>query len=171
MKFFLMLIFVLSSCSNISPLQSKYPMKLLSNDHGILTEEDMYDKGFQVKIEEFGTEPSSEPRWICFETINFKSKCIDVGYSEELKENSADLDFVVKQEGKELRLDFNSIVSNDTCEEHRSTWKKIMTGEKYFCVSATMLAIDQKDANKISGFFRRLKTKKGCDSWFEGDCK
>lgn len=115
-------------------------MKLLSDDYGILTEEDMHDKGFQVKIGELGAE--------------LESKCINVSYSEELKENSADLDFVVRREGRELRLDFNSITSNNACEEHRSAWKKIM-----------------KDANKISGFFHRLKTKKGCDSWFEGDCK
>lgn len=141
MKFFLILILVLSSCSNISFLQTKYPMKLLSNDYGILSEEDMYDKGFQVPIGEFGTEPSSEPRWICFESIKFESKCINVGYSEELKENSGDLDLVVKQEGKEFRLDFNAVISNSTCEEHRSAWKKIMKDEECFCLSATLLAI------------------------------
>ncbi len=46
-----------------------------------------------------------------------------------------------------------------------------MFDEKYFCLSATLLAIDKNDLNKISVFFHRLKTKKGCDSWFDGDCK
>ena len=121
MKFILILVISLSSCTNISSLQNKYSKKLLSNDYEILTEVDMHDKDFKANLGEFNTVPSSEPRWICFESKNFESKCINVGYIEELKENSGDLEMVIKQGGKELRLDFNSIVSKNTCEEHRST--------------------------------------------------
>lgn len=171
MKILLSFLLILSSCTYKKSLQTMYPMKLLSDDTGILTEADMHDNGFHENIGEFSTEPSSGPRWICFESKSFFSKCINASYNEKFNADSGELDMIIKQKGKEYRLVFNSVVSNNTCEEHRSAWTKIMSDEKYFCLSATFLAIDKKDPSKITGFFNRLKTKKGCDSWFVGDCK
>jgi hypothetical protein len=142
----------------------------LSDEFGILTEEDMHDKGFLEDIGKLGTEPTSAPRWICFETKNFSSKCINISYSEKFNADSGDLEMIINQDKKEFRLGFDSIISNETCEEHRTAWMKIMKDEKYFCLSSTLLAIDEKDSNKITGFFYKLKTKKGCDSWFVGSC-
>jgi hypothetical protein len=170
MKYLFIFLLILSGCENKKSLQSKYPLKLLSDDYGILKESDMHDKGFLEDIGEFSTEPSSAPRWICFDVKDFTSKCINVSYSEKFNTNSGDLDMVVKHVRKEYRFSFNSIVSNEICEEHRAEWKKVMDGEKYFCLSSTLLAIDKRDSNKISGIFYRLKTKKGCDSWFVDHC-
>jgi len=170
MKLFFLLIsiFFLHSCKKESSLHSKYPEAVVSDDYGILTESDVS----QVKeIGEFNTEPSSLPRWICFESKNFKAKCINADYNDSLKFITGDLDLNVNENGKELHLDFNAVIANSACEEHLSSWKKLLSDEKYFCLSATLLAIDKSDPRKISGLFHQLKTKKGCDSWFVNDCK
>jgi hypothetical protein len=167
LSFFVLIFFAFSCTKNIS-LQYKYPNEVLSDDYGILNELNLT----KIKdIGEFNSEPSSIPRWICFESKNFHAQCVNTDYDENLKFVTGDLDLNVKENGKEIHLDFNAVIAKSVCEEHLKTWRKIMTDEKYFCLAANYLATNKMNPNKMTGFFHLLKTKKGCDSWFIGDCK
>lgn len=165
-------IFFLFSCTNKTTLHEKFPDKLLSDDHGILRKEDLIDKRDVLPLGALGIDSNPASRWHCFESINLKSKCIKSDQKvEELNDYAADFEMSIVENGKKYDYNFRGLISFERCEEHRSTWKKLMEGEKYFCVSGALLKIDSKDKNRIFGFFDRLKTNKGCDSWFNGDCK
>lgn len=165
-------IFFLFSCTKNNTLHERYPDKLLSDDHGILRKEDLIDKRDVLPLMALGIDSNPASRWHCFESINLNSKCIKSDNKvKELNDYAADFEMSIDENGKKYEYYFRGLISFEGCEEHRSTWKKLMEGEKYFCVSGTLLKIDSKDQNKISGAFDRLKTKKGCDSWFIGDCK
>ena len=174
MKLFLLLIcisvFLSISCTKRNSLQDKFPNKLLSNDYGILSEQDLVDKRDVLPLDSLGIHSNPAPRWICFESENLISKCIKSEEKvEELNNYASDFEMTINEAGKQYEYFFRSLISYEGCEEHRTKWKKLIEGEKYFCISGSMMSVENK--TKITGAFHKFKTKKGCDAWFYKDCK
>lgn len=163
---------LLISCVGKKSLHEKFPEELLTEDFGILTQKDLFNKTYVYPIGKLDTQSSPAPRWFCFENKEniFKAKCIPTGKNEEIGEIGSELEMKLKSDEKVIEYYFDRNISHEVCEEHRLAWKKIMEGEKYFCVSARLMEVDTKNTNKIQGAFDKLKTKKGCDSLFIGQC-
>lgn len=171
----LFLLFTVFSCAKKNSLHEKFPEVLLTDDFGILTEKDLFDKAYTYPIGKLDTHPSPAPRWFCFDTEASKLnvKCISSGDKiEGTDEYLSDLEMSVESSGKRIKYDFGfSTISYYACEEHRLAWEKIIKDERSFCVAARLMEVDSKDSNRISGTFHMFKTKKGCDSLFLDDCK
>ena len=67
-------------------------------------------------------------------------------------------------------------VSLEVCFEMVKLWHSLTAKEAYVCVSGQYIGTEEKVIRGKRQFGRawiydKLKTKKGCASWFEGDCQ
>jgi hypothetical protein len=59
-----------------------------------------------------------------------------------------------------------------TYEDRFNLWLKLMKNEKYVCLLGDFVYREEKTKGVVSQHwvFEKIKTKKGCDSYFAGDC-
>jgi hypothetical protein len=63
-------------------------------------------------------------------------------------------------------------VGVSSCARYRSDWLRISEGEKYACLSGPYNDQEENSGGKTSSYwvFDKVKTRKGCVSYFEGEC-
>ena len=160
--------------------QEKYPKVLLTQDYGILSQDDLVAYNRDVKPVIFSGELGKDySYWQCFPRANVTITLRDKGYSSEdigNFENYGDL--------------FISIWSHDSVSNEYSMrrpwaideeevifkkWQKLMKNEKYVCLAGSMGRAENKTKNnkphiKYVWIFEKIKNLKGCDSYFTGQC-
>lgn len=58
-----------------------------------------------------------------------------------------------------------------SCRFYQKDWQKLTKNEEYICVSGAEAGKEIKDAKTMwVWIFGRYKTRKGCDSYFNGEC-
>jgi hypothetical protein len=60
----------------------------------------------------------------------------------------------------------------ESCPLYERDWRKLTQDEKYICISGASASIETENhKKKWVWIFGRYKTKKGCDSYFDGACE
>jgi hypothetical protein len=161
-------------------LGQKYPYSILTNDYGILNEMDL-------NTHKDGTNPPPFlPKegfgyiyWQCFPRDYLSINLEDLGYSSEdigWNENYGDLKITVSNKtGTSHEYVMRRSWTVSGYEKRFDLWIKLMKGEKYVCLAGRF--INRKDKVEhgkkhhiYSWVFEKLKTKKGCDSYFDDEC-
>ncbi len=158
-------------------LKKKYPYTVLTDDHDILTAVDLnshLDGVFPPT--EFPSGKHFFLYWQCFPRKDIRISLRDIGYSSNhLDENDSELtieaytESAIHQYG--MRRDWP--VSGN--EENFNRYQKIMRGQKYICVDGTYFfykdtVTDGKKTRIYYWTFEKMKTTKGCESYFVGGC-
>ncbi len=153
--------------------KSDFPLALLTNDFGILSAEDLmisYCWGESTDYKK--THPSSTspfPAWQCFETKNVKVICSgnEIDYSEMRRYSL----LVVKTNLNGVYSEFlgRKPWALEGCAATRDEMKRLMKNEKFVCVSGS--GLHSSSSGIHFWVFDRIKTKKGCESYFQGDCE
>lgn len=176
MKFFL--IFFLLIVSNIllaeSSLQKKYPDGLLTDDFGILKEEDLlYDiqKGNPRKYE-IEQDQAGYYRWQCFPVKNIKLNYStwrenDPQGASGIITNLYDFDLSIKGGFYSHIYYGRRAVNYYSFWKFYKEWKRTTKGEKYVCLNGE--PHEPKGKEKY-WFWNKIKTKKRCMSLFSGKC-
>lgn len=154
--------------------QKKYPYVLLSNDYGILNENDLGDFSWGFKRHPFNPKDIGGNYWQCFPRESVEITLKDMGSSASevgWRDNIADLEIKVWVNPNlvheyEMRAQW-SIVD---FEKRFNKWRRIMKGEKYVCLAGDFVNYEHKNANGIERdvygwIFEKIKTRKGCDSY------
>jgi hypothetical protein len=183
MKFLIFIIvcmlFCLEEASAVSiNAQKKYPNVLLSNDYGILSENDLGDFswGFpENKQSPFNPKEVGGNYWHCFPRESIQITLKDTGFSTDemgWKDTMADLEIkvwisptLVHVYGIRKRF---SVVD---FEKRFDKWQRIMRGAKYVCLAGEFVNYEHKNENGMERdvygwIFEKIKTKMGCDSYF-----
>ena len=171
------LITALNACALSITAKEKYPYPLLTEDHDILNENDLgaFTWGFKPRL--FTTEESSGQYnyWQCFPREQVKVSLEDIGYSStELgwKNNVAYLKInVMTDKGIIHAYEMRANWSIKDSQKRFNKWLGLMKGEKYVCLAGEFV----RREHVVRGIFReeygwvfeKLKTKKGCDSYFD----
>ena len=88
----------------------------------------------------------------------------------------ADLSLEAKSSPTEIdRYGGRRALERIDCDEVVSGWKRVTKGEKYACISGIGPLEEQKAENGVKTLVRewtfdRLKTRRGCMSYFDGYC-
>lgn len=157
--------------------KQKYPYPLLTDDYGILNENDLGAFTRGLKPRPFATEgPSGGYNyWQCFPREQVKVSLEDIGYSStELggESNVAYLKInVMTDNGIIHAYEMRANWSIKDSQKRFNKWLELMKGEKYVCLAGDFV---QRE-HVVRGIFReeygwifeKLKTKKGCDSYFD----
>ena len=158
-------------------LKQKYPYTVLTDDYGILTKTDLnslLDGVFPPT--EFPSGKHLFLYWQCFPRNNIRISLSDIGYSSyNLDENDAELTIEAStasgthQYGQRRNSDVSSSVTVF------NQYQKLVQGQKYVCLEGTYFfykdkVIDGKKRRIYYWTFEKIKTKKGCASYFLGRC-
>lgn len=190
LRFFVFLIMTIIPFMNIAYAVSKiakqkYPYSLLTDDYGILSENDLGEFAWGLKPKKFTTkEGTTGPYnyWQCFPREYVMVTLSDTGHSsDELgwKKNVAYLEIDVLT-NKDIRSKENikhtyEMRANWTITDYQkrfNKWLKLMEGEKYVCLGGHFVDLEKEKRNGAiwitkGWIFEKLKTKKGCDSYFD----
>lgn len=182
-KNIILLIFSCSLYSNAYAInhacKEKYPYTVLTNDYGILKEKDLDSLRDGVRPPPFLPKKGCcYIYWQCFPRDKISIDLKDMGYSSKDiggDENYSNLKITVsKGSGTFHEYTMRRVWPTSTYEENFNLWIKLMKDEKYVCLSGTFIDSEERilqgQKQKIySWIFDKMKTKKGCDSYFTGD--
>ncbi len=160
--------------------QEKYPMVMLKEDYGILSTNDLAAYIREVKPAIFsGKIGMNYYYWQCFPRENVSITLRDMGHSSEdigNIENYGDL-LINAWSGDGVSNEYSMrrpwAIDEEEKVFHR--WQRLMKNEKYVCLAGSVGQTDKKIKNnklyiKYSWVFEKIKTKKGCYSYFEKRC-
>lgn len=161
-------------------IRQKYPNVLLTEDHDILNENDLAPYTWDIKPEPFSVKREAQYNyWQCFSREDVSLILEGMGYSSEeigWKENHGDLKIVVGV-GKGISHEYvmRRLGSISGCKEVFTRWQRLMKNEKYVCLAGRFSGRDiiienNKEREVYSWIFEKIKTKRGCDSYFTGQC-
>jgi hypothetical protein len=181
-KFLLILIMAIfvSYDANALPefLQKKYPYSVLTDDYGILNQIDLNS------VLDGVYPPISSPKkgygyiyWQCFPREQVKISLEDIGYSSmnhiendaEITITAYDKDGVIHQYG--MRRSWPVLGQ----ENRFNQYVKLMQAEKYVCIAGNFIESEEKTIESVKQHthywvFEKMKTKKGCEAYFEDGC-
>ncbi|MHB1946748.1 MAG: hypothetical protein ACYCQI_01365 [Gammaproteobacteria bacterium] len=158
--------------------KQKYPYPLLTDDYGVLTDNDVAAYAWGLKPRPFTPDEISGgyTYWQCFPREYISITLEDTGYSSEdigWEDNYGDL---------RIHVQINPQISHEyemrsrwpvrDFERRFTTWRKMMKNEKYICLAGGFSDRKRKLENGktqeiYSWTFEKIKTKKGCDSYFD----
>ncbi|OGT54872.1 MAG: hypothetical protein A3F43_00470 [Gammaproteobacteria bacterium RIFCSPHIGHO2_12_FULL_42_10] len=161
--------------------KQKYHYQLLTDDYGILTENDLAKYAAGMKPMPYTDKSSTLNYWQCFPRDHISITLEDMGYSSEnfgWKDTLADIKITAWiKPGVIQEYRMRAMQSASDYENSFRFWRKLMKNQKYVCLAGNIAIA----ANKIgedgitrevhSWTFDKIKTKNGCDSYFDGqDC-
>jgi hypothetical protein len=162
----------LQASEHLLQLNKEFPYALLTDDFGILNRDDLATNSCMGEPVPFAKRNLAFPYWQCFEVQNIKLICEDMGPYENSKERSALMKFKIHSNEKTAEYLNRRGIEMSECVSFRKTWQMKTQNQKYFCISGTFGFID-KTKEKLETeiwTFLKYKTKKGCESYFQGDC-
>ena len=161
-------------------VQQKYPNVLLTADYGILDENDLAAYTWDIKPIPFSAEQGTDYNyWQCFPRDHVALTLEDFGYSSEDIGGIDNYGYLyIKARSKNLishEYFMRRPTAIDDEQETFNRWQKLMKNEKYVCLAGRVGHHEKKTTdNKIYvtyfWTFDRIKTKKGCDSYFANQC-
>lgn len=182
MRKVLMLILFLLVCSvslahsneeHLQELKKEFPYGLLTADFGILSKQDLKTNTCIAEPKPFSKEnrASPYPYWQCFEVKNSKMICERGKFDSHEKAVMSMLVVSGVRDGELHEFISRRPISLGSCRLYQKDWQKFTKNEKYVCVSGSDFGKEVKDTKTVSVWiFGRYKTRKGCDSYFDGEC-
>ena len=159
--------------AHLQELKKEFPYGLLTDDFGILNKQDLKTNTCIAEPTPFSGQDKTSPYpyWQCFEVKNSKMICERGKYDPHEKALMSML-VVSGTRGGEL----HEFISRrplllESCRLYQKDWLTFTKNERYVCISGA------DHSKKIRGtktawvwIFGRYKTRKGYDSYFEGEC-
>ena len=158
---------------HLHELNKEFPYGLLTDDFGVLSILDL-----KINTCIAGPIPFSKndkispyPYWQCFEIRNSKINC-ELGKYDPQEKDTMSMLVVSSMRNNELH-EFISRrpITYRSCQLYIKDWQKLTKNEKYICISGADHS-EKTNGSKVTWtwIFGRYKTKKGCDSYFQGEC-
>ena len=147
--------------------QKKHPYALLTDDHEILNAEDLVIGSCFAWEKPISKDSRAYPYWQCF-----PKKKVSLVCDRENDERDSILAIVIAQnEGNQEYLSRRAI-SLENCHWFQKQWKAFTSNQTHVCLSGSFddLRVDEKGKNIKYWTFDKFKTKRGCVSYFNGDC-
>lgn len=183
--FFMLLLlgFSVNALSVSSIAKEKYRYTLITDDYGILNQNDLSTyTGRITKVAPFsGSEREfSLSYWQCFPRDHISITLEDMGYSTEdfgWNDSLANLKITaMAKPGIFHEYTMRAVIPTYLYEKKFHLWRNLMKKENYVCLGGEFG--DRKNKTREDGMkqeiyswtFDKIKTKKGCDSFFDDDC-
>lgn len=163
----------------IEKLSAKHPYNLLTPGYGIVTEDDLAYDNHRREIGPYNPKTSlSELYWQCLPTENIKA-----GFNawvgndgmgrHDAIETMCALDITVHANNEVQTFTDRRAHQIDFCLDFAKKWKQLTKDQKIVCLNGE--GGSYHDEGKNAGRSKlwtwdKFKTKKGCYSFFAGDC-
>jgi hypothetical protein len=157
--------------------KQKYPYPLLTDDYGILNENDLGAYTWGLSPRPFSKEDSGEYNyWQCVPREHVSLTLRDMGsFSEDSGTRDTIGDLVITMRIKPEVIHKYEMRRSWTVSDFQKDfnhWRKLMKGEKYVCIAGSFGSCKKKVMNgvtkEICGWiFDKIKTKKGCAGYWD----
>ena len=182
MKYKLILILILCcfpfSCYALSAsTKNKYPFSVLTNDYGILNTIDLNSELDGVyPADRLPSRGHFYLYWQCFPREHVSFSLRDIGYSSyNLDENDSELTITAynRKGTHQYGMRRNSAVSSNM--KTFNQYQRLVRGQKYVCLEGMYFysedrVIEGKKERVHIWTFEKIKTRKGCESYFYDRC-
>lgn len=161
-----------ASDTHLESLRKAYPYGLLGEDYGLLTVDDLAFNACIAIPVPISKESDFYPYWRCFKTRDITFECDHRKEQGSILPKQALMVLVVGQSlGKEEYL-APGMMDLKSCREYEKDWNRLAKKEKYACISGALIRFDRDKKREYEAHwtFDKLKTRKGCISYFSGDC-
>jgi hypothetical protein len=161
-------------------LHDKYPNRLLSSDYGILVEADMYEPSRTIPPAYNPESSQNYLLWQCFPVKDIKPKYREWKASDPL--GFADVivtmcDFEIWNKAMDPVQYYGGRRAKEVtyCRDFKKAWNKLTKNETYICLygeagSFETENVDSKPRKVKNWIWDKVKTKKGCYSYFGETC-
>ena len=177
--FFFCLIGSFNACSSqqnlhLKQLKESFPYGLIGEDYGILNKEDLAINTCNVEeVEPFPPQDISPyPYWQCYSVKDVAVKCDDSDFDEDEGSAMSIFDFQVRSKNGNQYYLTRRAIPMDSCKDLQVKFKKLTENESHVCASGEFWKKDagSKLNHATTWSFDKFKTKKGCVSYFSGEC-
>ncbi len=172
---FLVVALLMSCVSTQDSLKAKYPYARLTPDYGILDESDLWISEQNARPIPYSEESIAYPYWQCFESSSYSFSCEDLGPDAD-EGTMADLKIQIAMDSTRHEI-FGGRrgIPVAECRQFAEKFKQILKDERRVCVSGLSPHVESKvvtgkQMQMRTWTFDRMKTRKGCVSYFEGYC-
>jgi hypothetical protein len=149
----------------------KYPFALLTNDFGILDDQDLALGSCIAEAAPFSRRSGPYPYWQCFEVKNIRLICDPAGNVGETMQNATLLKFEINTPSEHHLYIPRRAMEMKNCEWFQSKWRHAVRNERFACLSGAFSDLeDDKDQTTSVWVFDKFKTQNGCESYFHGAC-
>lgn len=159
--------------THLQELKKEFPYGLLTDDFGILNKQDLKINTCIAEPVPFSYEKrvSSYPYWQCFEVRKSKMTCELGKFDADEKAVMSMLVVSGVRDGELHEFISRRPIPLGSCRLYQKDWQKFTKNEKFVCVSGADPGKEIKDDNTAwVWIFGRYRTRKGCDSYFDGEC-
>lgn len=173
---FIAFVFIIS-CATTSRFSQKYPYGLLTQDYGILNEDDLGIYAWLTTEPSPFSPESFNPAymyWQCFPSQYVKLGCQRIE-SDDSNNPYSDADIVIETDSEIHEYGFRRAIDLNACKAYLKNWQRLARGENAVCFGGkpvdTEIKLIHGRRKKITGWiYDKLKTKKGCYSYFGKHC-
>jgi hypothetical protein len=155
--------------SHLEAITAKFPYGLLGDDHGVLTANDLAINACIATPRPFSRTSQSYPYWRCFPRRSSSFEC----HSARDADAETVIQVIVDREASERHEYLSrSGMSLETCVANRRVWRQLTNAQKYVCVSGAFIDSESSPngGRRSYWIYDKFKTRRGCDSYFEGYC-
>jgi hypothetical protein len=155
--------------AHLKQLIKKYPYALLGDDHGILSGDDLAISACTGEPSSVTSGNMAYPYWQCFHSKDASFEW----YDADEKSVMAIMAIAVRADHESNEYLSPRAIRMSNCRRFRKDWARLTDGQEFFCVSGQMIKyqkLDKPGHQESTWVFDRLKTKRGCTSYFQGDC-
>ncbi|NBT57600.1 hypothetical protein EBT16_02335 [bacterium] len=179
-KFLVLFLLAISSLladtqsDHLRKLRRVFPQGLLTDDFGVLNRQDLKINSCIAEPIPFSLNNSanSYPYWQCFETKQSSLHCEPGDYDPVEKSLMSMLILSGEKDGELHEYISRRPMALESCRLYERDWQKFTHDEKYVCISGASASMEADNhKKKWVWIFGRYKTKKGCDSYFDGECE
>jgi hypothetical protein len=149
---------------------------LLTDDFGIVTQEDVEKEAAVIRLPEFVQVPTVYPYWRCLWPEQVEMSCEEMNTEEPRGNPIAAPRLSIVENGEKYEYYTRRPWGRDACEETLLEWRKIVDSEAVVCISASIDEVDDSVSaspwRKVTfGEISRMKSREGKWSYFvdEGD--
>jgi hypothetical protein len=147
---------------------------LLTDDFGIVTEQDMEREVAIIRLPAFVQVPTVFPYWRCLRPEQVEMSCEDMNVEEPRGNPIAAPHLSLVENGERYEYYTRRPWGFDACEETLSEWRNTLGSEAVVCISATVDEVDESPTaapwRRITyGEINRMKGHAGKWSYFVDD--
>lgn len=170
--FFLSLVVLIVVVKKSEKADLHHNYGLLGEGYGIVTSEDIAVNDCQATPMPFSDQSDAYQYWQCFDVKDSRVYCDGKGFDEDTQLLHTYMVISGIRSGIKQEYVTRRTIPLTTCQEYIKDWKRLVEGEKVVCISGSLLnhSKNQRNEEIYNWIFDRFKTKKGCESYFEGGC-
>lgn len=139
---------------------------ILTDDYGVFSSSGAPKRVYNVKLRH-----SPDFRWQCFSRHKITVRLTELGNSEDLENKKENYSLIEISAADSVGITHEYVMrrAREISEYQQlfNIWLSLMKGEKHVCIAGSF--VEKEDEKRYLWVFEKIKSKKGCYSYFQDE--